>query len=89
MADLDKSFEDMEIKDDDEDVFNERSRLVDEKIRQKERLNEENEFLLKKKKEEALKKKKKAEERKNELAKNISKKRKQKLKDKSVNKFFT
>ena len=81
MADLDKSFEDMEIKDDDEDVFNERSRLVDEKIRQK--------FLLKKKKEEALKKKKKAEERKNKLAKNISKKRKQKLKDKSVNKFFT
>ena len=81
-VDLSKSLEDMNIENsEEEDRVKERSRLKDEKIKEKERNNEEKELILKNKRLNAHEKQINADNRKSELVKNVNKKRKQKFKD--------
>ena len=81
LVDLSVSLEEMEIDDKEEGIFKERTRLMDEKVKEKARKTEEEELILMKKTEDALEKKKKVAAKKMETAQSLKKRNKQKVKD--------
>ena len=88
VIDLSESLEDMVIDTLEAEIMEERSKLMDDKISEKERIDDVKETLLKNKRDEAETKRDDIEARKHEQSKKLNKKRKQSLKDqrKNVNK---
>ena len=81
LNDLSTSFEDMEIADSEDDLSISRSKLIDEKVIEKQRRNYEKEDKFRNKVKEVLLKKNKIEEKKSKQLKAANKKQKQKNKD--------
>ena len=85
LADINSSFEEMDIDESESEMLKDRSELMDQKVIEKAKKDDEKEALFHEKKREALEKKKKAAEKKVELAKIETKKLK--LRNKNKNKL--